>query len=88
MGTKIGWVLTGLIGGLISPTQVALSFSRDSRSRTDSHLPLFGSDGGNRSFNVAGMRYLLAASSGSCHGDLFICHSSTFDCRLNRFIFI
>jgi uncharacterized membrane protein (DUF4010 family) len=42
MGTKIGWVLTGLLGGLISSTQVALSFSRDSRSRPESHLPLFG----------------------------------------------
>ncbi len=42
MGAKIGWVLTGLIGGMISSTQVALSFSRDSRDRPESHFPLFG----------------------------------------------
>jgi uncharacterized membrane protein (DUF4010 family) len=42
MGAKIGWVLTGLIGGLVSSTQVALSFSRDSRGRPESHFPLFG----------------------------------------------
>ena len=42
MGTKIGWVFTGLLGGLISSTQVTLSFSRDSRDRPESHLPLFG----------------------------------------------
>jgi uncharacterized membrane protein (DUF4010 family) len=42
MGTKIGWVLTGLLGGLVSSTQVTLSFSRDSRSHPESHLPLFG----------------------------------------------
>ena len=42
MGAKIGWVLTGLIGGMISSTQVALSFSRDSRDRPESRLPLFG----------------------------------------------
>jgi uncharacterized membrane protein (DUF4010 family) len=42
MGTKMGWVLTGLIGGLVSSTQVALSFSRDSRSHSDSSVPLSG----------------------------------------------
>ena len=42
MGAKIGWVLTGLIGGLISSTQVALSFSRDSRSQPESYVPLSG----------------------------------------------
>ena len=42
MGAKIGWVLTGLIGGLISSTQVALSFSRDSRSHPESYVPLSG----------------------------------------------
>lgn len=38
MGTKVGWVLTGLLGGLISSTQVTLSFSRNSRGRPESHL--------------------------------------------------
>jgi uncharacterized membrane protein (DUF4010 family) len=42
VGAKIGWVLTGLIGGLISSTQVALSFSRDSRSQPESYVPLSG----------------------------------------------
>lgn len=42
MGPGIGWVVTGLIGGLISSTQVAFSFARDSRNRPESHLPLFG----------------------------------------------
>lgn len=42
MGAKIGWVVTGLIGGLISSTQVALSFSRDSRSHPESCVPLSG----------------------------------------------
>jgi uncharacterized membrane protein (DUF4010 family) len=42
MGAKIGWVLTGLIGGLISSTQVALSFSRDCRSHPESYVPLSG----------------------------------------------
>jgi uncharacterized membrane protein (DUF4010 family) len=42
MGGKIGWVVTGLIGGLVSSTQVALSFSRDSRSHRDSSVPLSG----------------------------------------------
>lgn len=42
VGVKIGWVLTGLIGGLVSSTQVALSFSRDSRSRPESYVPLSG----------------------------------------------
>ena len=42
MGAKIGWILTGLIGGLVSSTQVALSFSRDSRSRPESYVPLSG----------------------------------------------
>jgi uncharacterized membrane protein (DUF4010 family) len=42
MGANIGWVLTGLIGGLVSSTQVALSFSRDSRSHPESYGPLSG----------------------------------------------
>ena len=42
LGTGTGWVVTGMIGGLISSTQVAFSFARDSRSRPDSQLPLFG----------------------------------------------
>jgi uncharacterized membrane protein (DUF4010 family) len=42
MGAKIGWVFTGLIGGLVSSTQVALSFSRDSRSHPEAYGPLSG----------------------------------------------
>lgn len=41
LGSSIGWRVTGLIGGLISSTQVAFSFARESRSRPDSHRPLF-----------------------------------------------
>lgn len=42
LGAGTGWVVTGMIGGLISSTQVAFSFARDSRTRPQSHLPLFG----------------------------------------------
>lgn len=42
LGPKAGWVVTGLIGGLISSTQVTLSFSRDSRTHAGSEAALFG----------------------------------------------
>lgn len=42
LGNQIGWVLTGFIGGLVSSTQVTLSFARDSRRYPESHIPLFG----------------------------------------------
>lgn len=42
LGNQVGWVLTGLIGGLVSSTQVTLAFSRDSRSYPESHISLFG----------------------------------------------
>lgn len=42
LGASIGWVVTGTIGGLISSTQVAFSFARESRVRQESHRPLFG----------------------------------------------
>jgi uncharacterized membrane protein (DUF4010 family) len=42
LGNQIGWVLTGLIGGLISSTQVTLAFARDSRRHSESFMPLFG----------------------------------------------
>jgi|UPI00047BFEC5 uncharacterized membrane protein (DUF4010 family) len=42
LGNEAGWVLTGLIGGLVSSTQVTLAFSRDSRKYPESQIPLFG----------------------------------------------
>lgn len=42
LGNEAGWVLTGLIGGLVSSTQVTLAFSRDSRNYVESPTPLFG----------------------------------------------
>lgn len=42
LGNRIGWVLTGFIGGLVSSTQVTLAFARDSRRYLDSHIPLSG----------------------------------------------
>jgi len=42
LGNRSGWVLTGLIGGLISSTQVTFAFSQESRRYPQSFLPLFG----------------------------------------------
>ncbi len=42
LGNKSGWVLTGLIGGLISSTQVTFAFSQESRRYPQSFLSLFG----------------------------------------------
>ncbi|MFP5227497.1 MAG: MgtC/SapB family protein [Acidobacteriota bacterium] len=42
LGSATGWVVTGMIGGLISSTQVAFSFARESQIRPESHRPLFG----------------------------------------------
>jgi uncharacterized membrane protein (DUF4010 family) len=42
LGSKAGWVATGLIGGLISSTQVTLSFARDSHRYSDAVDPLVG----------------------------------------------
>lgn len=42
LGSKTGWVVTGLLGGLISSTQVALSFARESRERPGAQTALFG----------------------------------------------
>lgn len=42
LGAKTGWVVAGLLGGLISSTQVSLSFSRDSRSFAGADTSLFG----------------------------------------------
>lgn len=42
LGNEVGWVLAGLIGGLVSSTQVTFAFSRDSRSYPESYIPLFG----------------------------------------------
>jgi uncharacterized membrane protein (DUF4010 family) len=42
LGPAIGWVVTGAIGGLISSTQVAFSFARESQYRKESGMPLFG----------------------------------------------
>ncbi|HTH53944.1 MAG TPA: DUF4010 domain-containing protein [Edaphobacter sp.] len=41
LGARTGWVVTGLIGGIVSSTQVTLSFSRDSHSYPEAHTPLF-----------------------------------------------
>lgn len=41
MGTSIGWMVAGMIGGLISSTQIAFSFARESRHHLDSHQSLF-----------------------------------------------
>jgi uncharacterized membrane protein (DUF4010 family) len=42
LGNQAGWVLTGLIGGLISSTQVTFAFSHESRRYPQSFLSLFG----------------------------------------------
>lgn len=42
LGSGIGWIVTGMIGGLISSTQVAFSFARESRNRPGSHGAMFG----------------------------------------------
>jgi uncharacterized membrane protein (DUF4010 family) len=42
LGNETGWVATGLIGGVVSSTQVTLAFSRDSRTYSNSQIPLFG----------------------------------------------
>jgi uncharacterized membrane protein (DUF4010 family) len=42
LGNQSGWVLTGLIGGLISSTQVTFAFSQESRRYPQSFLSLFG----------------------------------------------
>jgi uncharacterized membrane protein (DUF4010 family) len=42
LGNEVGWVLSGLIGGLVSSTQVTFAFSRECRSYPESHIPLFG----------------------------------------------
>jgi len=42
LGNQSGWVLTGLIGGLISSTQVTFAFSHESRRYPQSFLSLFG----------------------------------------------
>jgi uncharacterized membrane protein (DUF4010 family) len=42
LGNEPGWVATGLLGGIVSSTQVALAFSRESRSNHESQFPLFG----------------------------------------------
>ncbi|MHB1022608.1 MAG: MgtC/SapB family protein [Acidobacteriaceae bacterium] len=41
-GEKSGWILTGTIGGLISSTQVAVSFSRESHEHVDATNALVG----------------------------------------------
>lgn len=42
LGSKAGWVVTGLLGGLISSTQVTLSFARESRDHAGAQKALFG----------------------------------------------
>jgi uncharacterized membrane protein (DUF4010 family) len=42
LGSETGWVLTGLIGGLISSTQVTFAFSQESRRNPQAFPSLFG----------------------------------------------
>ena len=42
LGNRSGWVLTGLIGGLVSSTQVTFAFAQESRRYPQSFLSLFG----------------------------------------------
>jgi uncharacterized membrane protein (DUF4010 family) len=42
LGNEAGWVATGMLGGVVSSTQVALAFSRESHSNPESQVPLFG----------------------------------------------
>jgi uncharacterized membrane protein (DUF4010 family) len=42
VGDRYGYVVTGLLGGLVSSTNVTLTYARLSRSRSDDSLPLAG----------------------------------------------